>query len=399
MTKDELLQFALENDMLDIGTIREQYEMNEKQKYLAMHKSKIWQSTDNKWYTYIIVNNKRKLIKRTTRESLNEAIVDAYKSENEDPTIETIFYEWLHRKLNRREIQPQTYDRYEIDFTRFFTLDNFKDYKIRYVTSKQLDAFIINNIKKHNLTSKAWSNLRTLIKGIFKYAKKEGYSNLDIIDFLEYLELSPKIFSKTRKQNSDNVFTAEEMNTLIDYCFNNKSIYTMGILFAAYSGMRVGEIVGLKWEDIQDRIIKIHRTQVNYKDADGNTVRFIRDSTKTDAGMREIVIIPQLQCVLDIMKGINPNTEYVFEYKGKPLLKNTLSKKLNKICKNLDFNPRGMHVLRKTFITCMIDGKVEEAIITSHSGHTDISTSLQYYYYNNKTLEYMTNAISNSLTY
>ena len=128
-------------------------------------------------------------------------------------------------------------------------------------------------------------------------------------------------------------------------------------------------------------------------------MRFIRDSTKTDAGMREIVIIPQLQCVLDIMKGINPNTEYVFEYKGKPLLKNTLSKKLNKICKNLDFNPRGMHVLRKTFITCMIDGKVEEAIITSHSGHTDISTSLQYYYYNNKTLEYMTNAISNSLTY
>ena len=53
LTDKEMLKFAVENGMIDIDTIQKQIEMNERKKYLEMHKSKIWQSTDGKWYTFL----------------------------------------------------------------------------------------------------------------------------------------------------------------------------------------------------------------------------------------------------------------------------------------------------------------------------------------------------------
>lgn len=401
LSDNEILNFALDNGIIDINTIQKQIEMNERNKFLEMHQSKIWQSTDGKWYTYVDDPSKadRRLIKRSTKKALEDAIVNAYKEIEEEPTIEVVFNEWLNRKLKYNEIQPQTYDRYKIDFDRYFRDTALKDRKVKYIDSNSLEDFILDTIRNNNMTNKAWANLRTLIRGTLKYAKKRGYTNFDVLGFLDYLDISKKMFRRKVRQDTDNVFTSDEMNMIVKYCIDRPTVHNLAILFAAYTGMRVGEVVALKWEDISQNSIYVHRTQVNYKDENGNNVRTINEHTKTEAGMREVVIIPQLRPIIKRLRLINPFTEYVFENKGKIILKNTLGKKLHIICNNLDINPRGMHVLRKTFITNMINGEVEQAIITSQAGHTDIATSLGYYYYNNKTTEYIANVVAKSINY
>lgn len=401
LTENEILKYAIDNGIIDIDTIREKIEMNERIKLLEMHDSRIWQSTDGKWYTYLPDDlKKKKLVKRLTYKALEDVIVDFYKKKVEEPKVFEVFNEWLNEKMEYGEIQRQTYDRYLVDFDRFFKNTDFAKKKIKYIDEFALEGFCRMQIREKQLTSKGWANLRLLIRAIFKYAKKHGYTNLDVVNCMQYFELSKTIFRHTKKRASDNVFNVQEMHDIVNYCMDKPTLNNMAVLFAAYTGMRVGEIVALKWEDIEEDFIYVHRTQITYKDENGEYVHTVKDDTKTQAGNRDVVIVPQLRPVLKRLKAINPFTEYVFENsQGKVILKNTICKRLHIICDQLNIKRRGVHTLRKTFITNMLNGNVDEAIILEQVGHTMLETSKAFYYYNDKTVDYMSEQMSKALNY
>ena len=396
-----MLKYALENGIINIDTIQTKIEMNERLKFLEKHEAKIWQSTDGKWYTYLPdVKNERRLIKRNSEKALKDAIIDFYKETEEEPTIEVIFHQWINEKLEYGEIQKQTYDRYIVDFHKFFEETGFAEKKIRYIDDITLEHFCKSQIRDKELTSKGWANLRLLIRAIFKFARKRGYTKMDIVNFMSYLELSKTIFRHTKKLSSDNVFNETEMKQIVEYCLSKPTLSNMAVLFAAYTGMRVGEIVALKWEDVQTDIIYVHRTQVSYKDENGKYVHTVKNNAKTEAGNREVVIIPQLRQVLRRLRIINPFTEYVFQIDDdKTVLKNTICKNLHIICDNLNIKRRGVHTLRKTFITNMINANVEETIILEQVGHTMLETSKAFYYYNDKMTNYMSDKIQKAISY
>ena len=401
MTENEMLKYALENGIINIDTIQTKIEMNERLKFLEKHEAKIWQSTDGKWYTYLPdVKNERRLIKRNSEKALKDAIIDFYKETEEEPTIEVLFHQWINEKLEYGEIQKQTYDRYIVDFHKFFEETGFAEKKIRYIDDITLEHFCKSQIRDKELTSKGWANLRLLIRAIFKFARKRGYTKMDIVNFMSYLELSKTIFRHTKKLSSDNVFNETEMKQIVEYCLSKPTLSNMAVLFAAYTGMRVGEIVALKWEDVQTDIIYVHRTQVSYKDENGKYVHTVKNNAKTEAGNREVVIIPQLRQVLRRLRIINPFTEYVFQIDDdKTVLKNTICKNLHIICDNLNIKRRGVHTLRKTFITNMINANVEETIILEQVGHTMLETSKAFYYYNDKMTNYMSDKIQKAISY
>ena len=71
LSDKELLQFAIDSGMIDTNTIRKQIEMNERKKFIEMHKYDTWQGKNGLWYTYLPDNTKgRKLVKRKTKEEI-----------------------------------------------------------------------------------------------------------------------------------------------------------------------------------------------------------------------------------------------------------------------------------------------------------------------------------------
>lgn len=399
MTESEILKKALEDGILNIDTIQAEVKMNERKKYLEMHKGKIWQSTDKKWYTYVTSASGKKLIKRKTKDELDDAIINFYKETINEPTLQDVFEWWISEKLEYGEIQKQTYDRYVVDFRKHFIDSGYNKRKIHYIDELDLEKFCKSQIYEHQLTNKRWANLRLIIKAIFKYARKRNYTQLDIIQFMQYIELPKTIFRHNKKKASDNVFNEKEIKQIVEYCNEKPTLNNLAVLFAAYTGMRVGEIVALKWSDIKDNFIEVHRTQITYKE-DGKYVHTVKDDTKTEAGNREVIIIPQLRPVLRQLRMTNPFTEYIFQNsEGKPILKNTICKNLHIICDRLGIKRRGVHTLRKTFITNMINGNVEESIILEQVGHTMIETSKAYYYYNDKLTDYMSEKIQKAISY
>lgn len=384
LSNDEL-QFAFDNGMIDVDTIRKQIEMNDRKKYLELHNSKIWQSTDGKWYSFVPDCRKptgKRLVKRCTKEKLEDFLVDFYKGYVEPQTIEKTYMEWIDKKLKFGEISKQTADRYNADFNKYFY--SAKDKEIKYINDDFLDDFILRNIREHNLKSKAWSNLRTIIRGMFLFAKKRGYTNFSITTYLSELDLSHKLFNHEKKSDEQSIFSQEEVNEIVNYISNSRSLNDLAILFAIYTGMRVGEIVALKWEDIGSDYIHVNRTQIRFNNECGAIVHEIRDFPKTEAGIRDIVIVPELRDIIKRLRTINPFTEYLFEKNGECIHKHSVCTKLYYICDKLNFQRKGMHSLRRYYATKLISAGVEEIIIISQMGHTDFNTTKNYYYKNNK---------------
>ena len=181
---------------IDIEDVQERMKELEKimdtQTYLSQHPYKIWQGNTGFYYTYLpdIVKG-RILLKKKTESDLIKAIVEFYKCHN---TVCMLFEEWLEYKKLYRLIKEPSAIRYETDYRRFIYGTDFGNTEVADVTEEMLEKFIISAIFDNNLTAKAFSGLRTIIIGMFKYAKKRKYTSISITSFFGDLELSPNMF-------------------------------------------------------------------------------------------------------------------------------------------------------------------------------------------------------------
>ena len=102
-------------------------------------------------------------------------LVAFYKEQEEKIYLSTVYYEWIENKLNYGDIKQETYDRYNDNFERFFV--NYKypitQKQFKYITEDDIEDYIKSVIRDLELTHKAYEGFRTLIRGIFRLAKKK----------------------------------------------------------------------------------------------------------------------------------------------------------------------------------------------------------------------------------
>jgi integrase len=391
MDKNELLQFAVDNDMIDMASLEKMIAMNEKTKYLNMHKYKIWSNASGQWYTYLPDanrNNNRRLVKKSSEATLINTIVKYYKEQEKRITITDVFYEWITNKLRYGEIKKQSYDRYITDFNRFFGNKKISEMDFSHISEGILEDFIKTSIKENELTAKSWSGLRLIIRGVFKYGKKHGYTQISITNFLGDLDLSNNTFKKTHHKSTESVFTDNEILQITNYVLEHAdNVVNLGVLLAFQTGLRVGELSALCWSDVDGDILHVNKTEVHYRDEDNKYVYEVQKFAKTDAGDRDVLLSDSAKAILDNIKRLGKTDKYIFMRNGERIKEKAFSVKIVKICNQLGITPRSLHKVRKTYATKLINSGVDESLIINQIGHTDISTTKQFYYFNNKTKE------------
>lgn len=400
MSDAELLKFAIENGMIDTALVQERIEMQKRAELLGMHKYDIWQGTNGKWYTYIPDEQKGRILKkRTSQKGIEDLVVEYYRQREEVHYLEDVFMEWIEEKLAFGEIQKQTYDRYKTDFHRFFDNQDISKTDIRHIGEEQLEHFIKSTINKKQLTSKAYGGLRTIIIGIFRYAKKKKYSTISITQFFGDIDISQKTFKKKIVKDEESVFTNVEVNKIVKFILEDPTIINLGILLAFQTGIRVGELAALKHTDVQRNILHVNKTEVRYRGADNKYIFEVRESAKTDAGNREVILGSDALQTIKAIKKLNPFGEYMFMKDGSRIKEKAFSVRITKICRYVGIEERSMHKARKTYATKLINAKVDERIIIKQLGHTDISCTKNFYYYNDKSVEEAREQIERAVFY
>ena len=391
LKQPEFLRYLADCGNLSVDTACQQYMRELDQRYIDKHLKtrRIWQGKNGSWNTrWEDENGRVKLVSKKKKEVLEAAIIAHYKEIEERPTVRKVFYEWMDERLDFREIQKGTFDRAVTDFQRFFVESGFASRSIDTIDGDDLSAFIKSAIRDHNLSQKAWANLKGIIFGLFAYAKEKRYTLFSISTFFGDLKLPRNMFRKVIVNDDDQIFSNEEVIRIVEW-INGKeerlqSLTNLGILFCFYTGLRAGELSTIKYSDFDDNMLLVTRTETRCKAESGEYVFEIRESTKGRDGIRSIIVPPEGLRVIELVRRINPDGEFVFMDGERRIKGDRFSDKLKRICNYLGIKPRSLHKIRKTYASVLLDSGCSEKLIMNQMGHTDIRTTLGHYYFDRK---------------
>jgi len=381
---NEILKYAAENGMIDLSYVQEKIEMAKRKELLERHPYKIWEGKNGCWYTYLPDSEGgRVLKKRRSREDLEKDIIKCQAQQAEDPTIADIFQEWIDNRLEMKEISKASYDRYYVDFKRFFS--EFGERKVKNVTELDIEDFMLKSIADFSLTAKSFGNLRILVYGIFKRAKKKRLVFFSITEVVNDLEISRNAFSRTRKEERNEVFMQDELPLVLNYLKENIDIVNLGILLMFLTGVRVGELVAIKASDVEGNVIHISRTESHYRDEEtGKEVFVVKDTPKTAAGVRNVIVPNDYVWILRKIRQMNAAGEFLLMRKGSRVRASVVRRRLHKICRAVGIHDKSTHKARKTYASILLSAGLDSSMVISLMGHTDISCTEQYYHRDRK---------------
>lgn len=377
-----LLNFLISSGMLSLSDTDLVIFMTERKKYLTEHPYKIYQGKDNCWHTYLPDDTKttgRRHVKRRTQAEVEEAVIFYWKDRDDNPTLKEVFDEWLERKLSMNKIKKSTATRYRSDFERYFA--EFGSRQIRSVKPEEYVDFMERQLATQHLTAKAFSNLRTILRGMLKRAKKRKLVIFDVEGMFNDLDVTDRDFKRRVVDDSLEIFYSDEYEQIMNYCRKHADdVKSLGVALMLVSGLRIGELVALKPSDILDGAIYVHRTETRYEE-DGHWRHDIIEYPKTPAGVRRVLIPKSYFWLLDRLKLLSLNNEFLFCNKhGERYHTADVRKRQYYICNKLGIPVRSPHKSRKTYGTILLDNNVGTKFIEKQMGHSDIScTELHYH--------------------
>lgn len=286
--------------------------------------------------------------------------------QTKDITIKILMHKWLF-SVKIHEIKDTTLESYEGTFRNHIKPFSFADIPIKKISSIVVQDFY-NTLFKQKRTTPTIEDVHKLLHQFFLYCETDGYigknpcrkglvkipkdKNLDVDAIIEKQKLP------------FNYFRDDEVPILRDAFKNNK--YEKVVDFALGTGMREGEIVGLKWIHLnfekREIYVKNNTTRAaTFNEAGEKTGYKTKDGTpKTESS---IDIIPMSDFIYNLLQSLPRDSEYVFTANGHQIDKKDLEKVWRKTMqalikelseKGIQFEYRKFHDLRHTFAVLLL---------------------------------------------
>lgn len=188
-------------------------------------------------------------------------------------------------------------------------------------------------------------------------------------------------FSDNNKPLS--VLSVPQQQRLLNYLKDNFSFRNLGLLICLHSGLRIGEICGLQWNDLDVKTGEIHVrktvSRIWLSDGEEKEYYLTVGTPKTLASIRDIPIPRHLlELVRPLRKIVNPDF-YVVSNGPKPLEPRYYRDYYAKVLRELNIPHIRFHALRHSFATRCVESKCDYKTVSVILGHASISTTLDLY--------------------
>ena len=284
-------------------------------------------------------------------------------------------YTWLLEKKDY--IKESTYANYSNNIFNHI-IPKLGNYYLNELNHKVIQDFLLElskNGRKDNtggLAEKTIKDITIIIKGSIKKGINE--------DKIKHIELTFN-YPKDNKENKLYVLTKREQNKITNYVLENINSRNIGLLISLYSGIRIGELCALRWEDVdfKKNCLTINKTiqRVYIKDKNKNISKVIITTPKTKNANREIPINKDF---LEILKKVKSDKEhYILTGNEKYIEPRTYRKYFNKVLDELKIKHFNFHSLRHTFATNCISLGVDYKTVSELLGHANVNITLNLY--------------------
>ncbi len=390
ITAEKLLSYCITSGILRMDEVLKDFEVMANKKILEQHKYEIYYSESEKsWRTYLPDDtkpNKRRPIKRRSKENLEKEIVRFYteqaKNAEKQNTLESLYERWLLYKRDFTPTKPKTIQEYACEWNHFYKGTDIAKMPISAIKPITIIRFFRKITKDREYTHKRISNARAVLNGIMYYAVEEELISHNPVADVDFKQFAYKPVEK----QEENVFTQEETWKLLSYLQSVNEPYSLAIQLSFYLFIRVGETKGLRWEDIdyEERTIYLHR-QVTTSRTLNDDLTFskcetvVSDDMKghTSHGFRKQYLTDEALKILKKAKRLNPFGKYIFEPDGRIMSTHSFNRRLKKYCREAGVEYHSSHKIRFYNASQAYDGENLVAI-SRLMGHSQVNTTLHY---------------------
>ncbi|WP_443710519.1 tyrosine-type recombinase/integrase [Ruminococcus bicirculans (ex Wegman et al. 2014)] len=289
-------------------------------------------------------------------------------------TVSNVYREWLNAVVNR--VKESTLANYQNKFEKHI-LPEFGDIPCADLTAGRINAFI-NKKLADGLSASYVRDILTVFKTMLKYAQDEyGFR----------LSLKNVILPKSERKQVEKIGDAEQKK-LVSYLKANMSLTAFGILLSLFMGLRIGELCGLKWEDVdfQNKILHIRRTVQRISSANGNRkTKIVISAPKSSTSFREIAIPDMLMKYFEMFR--DEADYFILSCTDKPVEPRTMQYRYKKILQSAEVESHNYHKLRHTFATNSAEKGFNVKALSAVLGHSSVTLTLNRYIHPDRTYE------------
>ncbi len=227
-----------------------------------------------------------------------------------------------------------------------------------------------DEIHYEGLSASTVNLILAILKTSFKYA---------IIDELVYRSPCDNIRKIRSEPRKIQCFTSAEQSKLERIISKQDDIRGFGVLLALYTGIRIGELLALTWDDInfKEGLISISKTTYSIINKDGEWEQII-DSPKTEGSVRFIPISQKLRRLL-LIRCKESNCDYIIHKDGDIVKVRTYQTYFKRLLETNDIRYICFHSLRHTFATRLIGLGVDVKTVSELLGHKNTMITLNRY--------------------
>ena len=372
------LNLDSEYDMLDMGNVLELIMANERAKIRKKHGYAITPPNNgNKyWFTYYKRDNKaRILVRGHSEDELLDKLIKLYKSDQnlDNMTFYKLYSEWLEYKTPLTN-SYNTIKRHRQHYTKYFEPSKLHNMKLCAIDTLILETECNRIVKEFNLSRKDWVNAKTILNGMFDFARRKKYITENPLEDMRISVRFRQVVRKTGKSQTFNTDELKALNAYLDKMYEQtKDSAYIAVRVNFFLGLRVGELVALKPEDILETQIHVVREEI--RDQETNQC-YVVEHTKTNDD-RFVVLVPKAKALLE---KLDMNGTYLFERNGERLKARQIAYVLEKYAKRQGIQTKSTHKMRKTYASMLNANGVPLDAIREQLGHTELSTTLSYIY-------------------
>jgi integrase len=245
------------------------------------------------------------------------------------------------------------------------------------IEEAEVQAFVFQKLKQ-GLSHKTIKDILIVLKMVMKFGAKHKW--------ISYLPFDIQYPTEREKQHIE-VLSRSHQKKIMHYIQEHFTFRNLGVYICLSSGMRIGEICAITWDDIDadNGIIHVRRTiQRIYTIEEGvRKTELILDTPKTKNSIREIPMSKDLLRMLKPIKKIVNNSFFVLTNEAKPTEPRTYRAYYKSLLKELEIPELKFHGLRHSFATRCIESKCDYKTVSVLLGHSNISTTLNLYVHPN----------------
>lgn len=361
-------------------------------------------------YRWTSADGKRHSIYAPTLEQLREMeeqiIVDKHdgiKADVKALTVNDCFKLWKELK---RGVKDSTFQNY-VYMYEMFVMPTFGKKRVVQVQRSDIKRFYNGLVDQKVLKISTVDNIHNVLHQVFQVAVDDNYIRQNPTDrMLKELRIAHGHEIEKRK-----ALTLPQQELFFNYMKNTPRYRHWYPVFyiMANTGMRVGELTGLRWQDVdlENGMISVNHTLVYYNHRDELGTYFSINTPKTEAGCREIPMVAGVKEAFEMIREyqqevgilskvrIDGYEDFIFVNKdGNMQHHGTLNKAIKRICRDcndqvlleqgIESNPVllpnfSCHILRHTFATRLCESGINIKVIQDVLGHVDVSTTMDIY--------------------